>query len=95
MSRPNNAPAYYLGRPASLWLSLGRRRRLRTTRIPAPPRRLRTTRIPAPPRRLRTITIPVPPRRLRTITIPAPRPRPRAPLDDRVRVGPGGRSAPG
>jgi len=39
MSRPNNAPAYYLCRPASLWLSLGRRRRLRTNAISVPPPR--------------------------------------------------------
>lgn len=40
MSRPNNAPAYYLGRPAGLWLSLGRRRRLRTMTISVPRPRL-------------------------------------------------------
>jgi hypothetical protein len=56
MSRPNNAPAYYLGRPADLWLSLGRRR-------------------------LATVTILVP--------------RPRLPVDARVRAGPGVRRAAG
>jgi hypothetical protein len=40
MSRSNNAPAYYLGRPAGLWLSLGRRRRLRTITISVPRPRL-------------------------------------------------------
>jgi hypothetical protein len=42
MSRPNNAPAYYLGRPASLWLSVDRRRRrrLRTVMISVPRPRL-------------------------------------------------------
>lgn len=30
VSRPNTAPAYYLGRPASLWINVMRPRRRRT-----------------------------------------------------------------
>jgi hypothetical protein len=35
ISRPNTAPAYYLGHPARLWITLMRRRRRRTTSVQA------------------------------------------------------------